>query len=375
MRRRIAAPLVFAAAVTAVLFQEDAAPRAAAQEKPSTETVTTADGVQLTGEFSKAPKGTGNDPVVVLLYPPGIDRTMEKGNWKGLAAELNEAGYHVFRFDWRGHGNSKVVKGNTFWTNNFTGAHNTKYIKGSQKKPGTINVKDFSPQYFPLYVNDLAAVRAHLDQKNDNNDLNTSSIYLVGGDEAAALGFMWLTAEWSKPAVYAPQPTVPGYEVLPDPRFPSVRGNPALAAGANYAGCIWLSPNRPNVYPEATVREWVKTYAADIRENNPMLFLYGDKDATGKRQAEFLFNEVLVANPRPGNPLKKLEQTFISPVKDAGALKGGNLLGNDAKFQTETTIKKYLAALQKERAKVARKQRTYSAPYYVNLDAFGLRLP
>jgi len=346
------------------------------------ETVTTADGVQLTGEFHKAPKGSGKDPVVVLLYPPGIDRNMDKGNWKGLADELNQAGFHVFRFDWRGHGKSTTVKAATFWDtsgaqNRWTGALNTKYIKGANKKPGTIHVKDFSAAYFPVYVNDLAAVRAHLDQKNDSGELNTSSIYLIGAEEAAALGFFWLTAEWSKPAVFTPNPIVApnGYEVLPDGRFGQFRDDVNRSAGKDYAGCIWLTPNRPNAYPEVTLRNWTKTYATSMRENNPMLFLYGDKDATGKRMSEFLFNEVLVASPKPGNPLKPLPDTFIRPVVGAGTLKGGNLLGNDAKFGTETDIKKYLAAIQKERAKVARKPRMYSAPYFVDLASFGVRVP
>ena len=50
-------------------------------------------------------------------------------------------------------------------------------------------------RYLPVYVNDLAAVRLHLDQKNDNGDVNTSSIYLVGASETATLGMMWLAAE------------------------------------------------------------------------------------------------------------------------------------------------------------------------------------
>ena len=45
-------------------------------------------------------------PVIVLMYAPGPDRDMTKGEWGGLAKELKKAGYHVFQFDWRGHGKS-----------------------------------------------------------------------------------------------------------------------------------------------------------------------------------------------------------------------------------------------------------------------------
>ena len=71
---------------------------------PVEETFLTADGVQLHGLFTKSTKNSGTDPVVILLYPPGKDNTMAKGDWKGLATLLSKQGYNVFQFDWRGHG-------------------------------------------------------------------------------------------------------------------------------------------------------------------------------------------------------------------------------------------------------------------------------
>jgi pimeloyl-ACP methyl ester carboxylesterase len=364
--------MVFAAAVV-VLLRDDAPAPAQGNEF---ETVITADGVQLTGQFQKAKNGGNNDPVVILMYPPGVDRNMDKGEWKSLANFLTEQGYHVFRFDWRGHGKSNILKGRTFWENAWTGPANKKLIKGSAKMPGMINVKDFNPAYFPLYVNDLAAVRAHLDQKNDAGDLNTSSVYLIGSDEAATLGIFWLAAEWSRPAVYTATPVAPnGYEVLPDGRFANVRDNPTTAAGATYAGCVWLTANRPQSIHAQTARDWTKTYAQALRDNNPMLFLYGDKDSQGKSRSEEYYKEVLLAAPPKGSSVKPLEQTFIRAVNGAGQLKGAALLGNNVKLGTEDTIVKYLSALQKERAKVARKQRMYNAPYFVDLASFGVRLP
>jgi len=107
-----------------------------------------------------------------------------------------------------------------------------------------------------------------------------------------------------------------------------------------------------------------------------MLFLYAPGDDKGKRASEFFFNEVLVANPKGGGgTLRKLDQTFLQPVAAAGSLRGAALLGNNAKLKTEDTMQKYLAAIQKERARIARKPRNYSAPYYVDLRAFGLQVP
>ena len=101
MRRWLAASIVLFAAVGFVLT---GAPRAAAQgQAAEEESFLTADGVLLKGVFHATDKNPGSAPVVVLLYPPGPDRDMTKGDWVGLAKALNKEGYHVFRFDWRGH--------------------------------------------------------------------------------------------------------------------------------------------------------------------------------------------------------------------------------------------------------------------------------
>src|SRR5205823_1470440 len=113
--------------------------------------------------------------------------SMTKGDWQGLADRLNAEGYHVFRFDWRGHGKSTDIRDtDKFWNqsiNPWTAPANNKYIKGAKKKPlkNDIFAKDINQdKYFPVYVNDLAAVRAHLDQKNDLGEINTSTVYVIG---------------------------------------------------------------------------------------------------------------------------------------------------------------------------------------------------
>ena len=379
MRRWLAAPLLFAA-IAALCPQ--AAPRALAQNNdPVEETFRTADGVELHGLFLKSQVSPGTDPVVIILYPPGKDNNMDKGDWKGLAARLSKEGFNVFRFDWRGHGKSTDIKDTKkFWENPFTGGANNwnmKFIKGAptaaaNKIKNDIFFKDIMgdpTKYTPVYTMDLAAARHHLDTKNDAGDVNTSSVYLIGAESATTIGMAWLTMEWSRPKVAPGENALRGaarYEFIPQPLFGAF-----TEAGEDISGAIWLSPQRTASVPKETVQKWVSGFAPKLRDNNPMLFLHGANDQVGKQGSEFFFNQVLVANPPKNAALQALTQTFSREIKGT-KLSGVQLLGNNKDLGTEDTIVKFLEAIQKVRAKIARKTRNFDNPYGIQLSAFGL---
>ncbi|MBY0514131.1 MAG: hypothetical protein K2P78_09505 [Gemmataceae bacterium] len=380
MRRWMAAPLVFAAAFGLSVAANPTPAAAAAQDKgPTEETIPTADGVKLRGLFHRSPVGGPNDPVVVLLYPPGLDRSMTKGDWPGLIKMLNDKKFHVFQFDWRGHGKSTDILDAAgdqtnpfagFWANRVTGPYNVRYIKGSTKKPvkNDVFVKEVAPAYWPVYVEDLAAIRVHLDQKNDQGDLNSSSIYVIGAEDAATLGFLWMAAEWQRPGIHPLLGNGQHYKLVPtqgiviDPE-----------GGRDFAGAVWLSGGRPANVPSinpALAQNWVKM-SIKMRDNNPMLFLYGEKDANGKNAAGYFFEDVLVAKGNAGQGIKKLDQTFVRDVKGTN-LRGVGLLGKNTELKTEDTIIAYLEQLQKERVAVTVKKRGYVSQYYINLPSFGV---
>ncbi|MBA4190169.1 MAG: hypothetical protein C0467_19465 [Planctomycetaceae bacterium] len=385
MRRWMAVPFLFGA--LALLSAN--APKAQAQgADPIEETFLTADGIQLRGLFTKSMKNAGADPVVILLYPPGKDNNMTKGDWKGLATTLSKEGYNVLQFDWRGHGKSTDIKDPArFWNlqaptdqfppNPFTGPWNSpRMVTGApspqaKKLKNDLFFKDLKDpvRYAPAFLLDLAAARHHIDTKNDTGDLNASSIYLVGADTAATIGLAWLTTEWNRPA-FIPTPNqlafqgiggFPTYKYVPQPL---AGGLPNELGGGDISGAVWLSGSRALSVPENLIKGWVKG-TPKLRENNPMLFLYAPKDAKGKAQASFFTDEVLVAKPPVNSPLTKLEQTLSMEVKEGGALNGAALLG--AKVGTEETILQYLAAIQKNRAKLIRKNRGFTAPWSIQL--------
>jgi len=384
----MAAPLLFGA-VGALLLCGDTPQVQAQGADPVEETFLTADGIQLRGLFTKSLKNPGSDPAVILLYPPGKDNTMAKGDWKGLATVLSKEGYNVLQFDWRGHGKSTDIKDTErFWNlqapnamfppNPFTGPWNSpRLIRGAPTPAAKGKIKNdlffkdlIDPvRYAPMYLIDLAAARHHLDTKNDGGDVNTSSIYLVGADIATTIGLAWITTEWNRPAfmplanqlAFNGPGAFPVYKYVPQPLN---GGLPNELGGGDISGAVWLSPARPTSVSEQLLKSWVKG-TPKLRDNNPMLFLYGPKDTKAKAQASFYVDEMLVAKPPAGSPLSKLDQTLALEVKNGEALNGVALLG--ANVGTEDTIIKYLAAIQKNRAKLIRKNRGFTSPWSIQL--------
>ena len=384
MRYWLTAPLLFAMLAAFSASFECSAALAQDKEKPvppEEETFMTADGVQLHALFHKSAKTPGTDPVVVMIYPPGKDNSMTKGDWIGLANRLSKEGYNVYRFDWRGHGKSIEIKDTAkFWGNVYTGEWNKRLIKGAKPNKDSISVKEIVDlkAYLPVFVTDLAAVRAQLDIKNDAGELNTSSIYLIGSETAAALGMAWLAAEWNRPA-FAPTPNQlvfnPKYEYIPQP----IRGD-FDTGGADVSGAVWLSASPASSITQQLIKSYVTgifpsgnrlPLAPKIRDNNSMLFMYGPGDATGKQNASFFHNQALAAK---GNGLRPLNDKYLMPVKSGGNLVGVNLLGNNEERDVEKNITEFLAAIQTGRKQITRKPRGYNGPYFVKLSDFGLFL-
>ncbi len=319
------------------------------QAKPKIETkdvsFDSADGVELQGTLYKSVKG-GISPVVMLLHSFGKDPNL--GDWKGLATTLAENGFNVLRFDFRGHGKSTVINPKMFWTDPI----NFKYLSAIANKnpqPKKIEIKDVTakPGYFPMVVNDIMAARVALDKMNDAGDVNTSSVYIIGATDAATVGMLFMAAEWSRPQVV--QPARNWSEI-----GPNLLPNNTDPAGKDIAGAIWLSAERHVSVGETLIPKWVALDCTlELRDKNPMLFLYGDKDKlrSGVASAKYFVNEVLVAKGDKAKRVDALKFTEYQPVKDTANV-GVNLLGG--KLGTEETILKYLETLEKDRKNVVR---------------------
>ncbi|QEL13751.1 alpha/beta hydrolase family protein [Limnoglobus roseus] len=363
MQRRLFLSQALTATAATYLLQNGSTARA---QDPTDELIETADGVKLRGILYKA-QNSKNGSCVMILHDPFTDPT--KGDWDGLAKTLATGGYHVLRFDFRGTGKSKDIIPEKFWKDQLN-ATLPGASKATPKK--TIEEKDYKSRnaYLPQLVYDISAARNHLDKLNDDGQVNTSSVYMIGAGDAATLGMMFLTTEWHREQK---KPMgVLGIQKL------IVNANQTIAAGSapagrDYGGCVWLSPKRMNGFNKSTIENWVANYGrdanGDMRKETPMLFVYGEKDPAGLSNSKFFNDEVMVASGGRGK-LEKLDNTFLRPRAGTN-LSGVGLLGKDDTLGTEKLILEFLNKMEELRRKKVRITRDYSEPLRINLASFG----
>lgn len=372
--RRWSAPVFAAAAVLAV------GTVATAQDKPKVESETiqfeSADAVQIQGTIYRPimtatdkivmAKAESDAPVVILLHSFLADPNV--AGWDSLAVTLASKGFHVLRFDFRGHGKSTVIS-KAFWDATYYPDNTRVFRSLANKKPPPLKLEladlKRETEYFPLLVNDIMAARIAVDKMNDAGKLNTASVYLIGAGDAATLGMMYMAAEWSRPQ----KPTEAQAKFIRN--LPLNGVEPRESSGKDIAGAIWLSPARPanNAVTERLMQDWVKTYP-DLRESNPMLCLYGEQDAKGKSVSESIRDDVLVAKPKPPSKVNPVPLTQAQAIAKS-KLTGIELLKDPA---AEKVILDYLTALEKDRKSVTKVvNRNYNEVPYIIPAYFGVK--
>jgi alpha-beta hydrolase superfamily lysophospholipase len=275
--------------------------RVAAEGKP--EKITTVDGVELHGMFYQSPKAKA--PTIILLHAIG-DSGMKK-SYVALAEALQPE-YSVMTFDFRGHGKSKDIDPMKFWAVQL----NKQLIKGASPKKTTIEYADFAQakDYFPVLVNDIAAVKAFLDRNhNDPGDCNTSSTILIGAETGATLGAIWLNSQWSL------------QRMIPNPNNPMFPPVPAAdPEGKDVIACIWLSISPSLGAHKVKLSDTLKT-AVKVNAT-ATVFMYGEKDDKNDKLSITLANELREPkNPRydyvKSYEVKKTKSPGISLVQKA----------------------------------------------------------
>jgi pimeloyl-ACP methyl ester carboxylesterase len=318
--------------------------------------ITTADGVELDGTYFRSP-GAGRDaPCVMLVHKYASDRS--KTDWIALASALQEAGFAVLTFDLRGHGGSTQLSNpQTFWNVPF----NRNGIRGGSPKHTSINSSNFKPSYFPFLVNDLAAARRFLEQKNDAQELNVHSLTIIGAQEGAALGFLFMAAEYGR-TYRIGQTALQSYGT-------------EFNAGTDFASGVWLSltmrPGLPPGAPNFDMTSWIRSHPL-MREKTPMCFIYGEKDSRARADAESVHRQLQA--PITGRP-EKHKQDNLHPIKGTD-LAGPALLGQPALTVNQYIIG-YVKKIMAERRAIpwTEVKPEVNTLQLVPVQLFGMRLP
>ncbi|MBL8798803.1 MAG: hypothetical protein JNM56_33225 [Planctomycetia bacterium] len=283
--------------------------------KPSKIVFETFDKAELQGTWYPSSVEGTKSPCVILLHRIGGNRLQE--GWESLAQALQEKGFAVMSFDFRGHGDSTTVRPE-FWAVR----PNTANIRGANPKKESISFKEFSPNYYSMLVNDLAAAKLAVEQKNNARECNSADVMIVGAEEGAALGLLWMASEQRR---YKKNFDQLGRQVYnTDPEAKDLAGlvclslRPTLGGGSGGVRLPYTT-----IFNNAKMREL------------PMCFFYGDEDAAGKQFALTLYDKVLAADRN------KLKLTFKVEMEKT-KLAGHELLGKKA-LGTEELVAKYLA--------------------------------
>jgi len=303
MRRRL---IPLSAGLVVGLLLLSAGRGGAQPPKPDTVTFDTSDFVEIKGTLWPSNKGK-KAPVAILLHRTGSKSSQD--GWKELAEDLQKDGLAVLSFDFRGHGDSVNV-GPKFWDM----SHNKMHVR---RRPGltpppTISFKDFGRNYWPYLINDIAAAKRFLERRyNDQGDLNLSNTILIGAEDGATLGGLWMSSEAHR------------FRLLPT-------GNKNDAPESrDVVACIWLSisntlgPAGQGIGVTGLLPGWLRD-AGNTRDSKvPMVFLYGKDDKAGDVQALRL---VTAIKPRYQRGAKLLPNDELRATGDR-AIPGARLQG------------------------------------------------
>lgn len=302
--------------------------------EPDVVRLKTGDGLNLWGKWFAGGKGQKSD-AVILVHAYGSDSS--KGPWEPLAKALQKEGYSVLMFDLRGHGKSadfKVMDSAAAFTmnnyNKYAGfGLNPKLIK-------EIKRERFSPNYYPFLINDIAAARMFIDQRNDGKECNAGRVFVIAETNICPLVMMWLTTEFKRCGV-----------------GPAVRGAAAkdYLAGRDIAGAVFLSWSTgggvgtstaltvaDRVLKEKCLYSDVERVIEQLRDKVAMAFIFGKEDKGSASEANRWFTSYFRIPVGKKDDKEKVK--YIVEVAGAEKLTGIKLLEvmESRKFKEETVV-------------------------------------
>ncbi len=297
------------------------------------------DQVELQGTFYPSTRGS-KAPCILLLH--ALRETSQQEGWIELAKDLQKEGYAVLRFDFRGHGESTSV-GPGFWSLGYN-----QLLKSFHpyRLEATISHRDCSRlANYLMLVQDIAAAKRFLDRKNDAEECNSANCILIGAEEGATLGALWLACECQR------RQLVPGAAGLLAQA--GARTSPDLLCA------VWLSMSPTLGRWRVPVPTWLRS---PVREAVPMVLLYGEDDVPAARLARYVREEVLHADHLKLTGAKGIQGTKLS----------GSALLSTSHLRTNAFIQSYLKTVIEDRGLRAWSKRDVekTLPAFVPFERF-----
>jgi pimeloyl-ACP methyl ester carboxylesterase len=322
-------------------------PVARAQADVDKQNFVTFDGVTIQCDWYTGSKGT-KAPVVMLLHKIGGNRKQ----MSSIAEKLQEAGYAVANFDFRGHGDSTRVDDKLFWK-----ARANKNGVRPGTRLDTIDMKSFAPAYMPYLVQDIAACKYWLEQKNNDRQCNVNDVVIIGAEDGATLGALFTYTEWDRRRTTVDLMT--GVPKTGDPE------------GKDIAALITLSIKSSIGKQPMYIDSWFTKFPV-VREKVGFCFMYGAEDKAGEKQSLHLFGKVLGGDDPKNKP--KLTYKLALPGTKAA---GHELLKVD-ELKTEDKIVDYLkkVVFDSRNTKVWDSRELKTFPLIeVPLQRYGIQVP
>jgi pimeloyl-ACP methyl ester carboxylesterase len=341
-------------------------PQLRGQDKSERVNFDTADGVKLEGTYYPSTKKQ-KAPTVILLHDFDATGKIRTDGWDSLATKLQEKGFAVLAFDFRGFGQSTAVS-DSFW-NPMKSRHNMVvrgFTRNSQlmamgKQPSkTISSKDFPASYYAYLVNDISAAKAFIDNQNDGGDLNSRNVVVIGAGQGATLGLMWMATEYKRHKALVKENAFGGPPILV--KLDDETGGNDLMAG------VFLSISPTLGGHQVPIHRWL----TEVGKKNklPLAFVYG-KDETGADARALNYLKTIDPGFERGKGPKEKDLALTGEKAVPGTkLSGSKLLQNTLETE-DFIVNKYLGPVAEKHRFVQWKMRNNDDNYFYWKNALG----
>ena len=242
-----------------------AAPKAKEIPKPEDIVLETRDGLQLEATYYGSIEGKEAVPIIMLHGWKG-----SRGDFEGLALQMQAHGHAVIVPDLRGHGKSTLVKVNG----------DTLTIDQATMKRG-----DFEA----MVTQDLERVNQFLIEKNNAGELNLDKLCLVGYEMGAVVAVQYAIRDWSWPAL------------------------PAGKQGQDVRALVLISP--PMNFRGISISGALDRVPLTGGDNGAsVLLMYGSKNSTEAADVKRMFNKLNTYRPKLTTDAEKLDRLDLFQV-------------------------------------------------------------